>query len=121
MDYYEALSLYVMEGTTQAAKISCGGVIESCLAVARGDVKKSVAIVRPPGHHAEPDEHMGFCFLNNVAVGARVVQQMTNLKRILILDWYVIVSMCYFVGFMYNCSLQGIFITVRMHSRRILR
>jgi histone deacetylase 6 len=55
--------------------------------VARGDLKKTLAIVRPPGHHAEPDRPMGFCFFNNVAVATRVVQQMTHIKRILILDW----------------------------------
>ncbi|KAJ8076513.1 Histone deacetylase hda1 [Marasmius tenuissimus] len=87
-EYYEQLSLYVMQGTTRAACLSCGGAIEACLAVARGELKKTFAIVRPPGHHAEPDEHMGFCFFNNVAVAARVVQQSTNIKRILILDWW---------------------------------
>jgi len=85
--YYEQLSLYVMAGTTRAALLGCGGVIEAALAVARGKLKKSFAIVRPPGHHAEPDEHMGFCFFNNVAVASRVVQQLTPIKRILILDW----------------------------------
>ncbi|KXN85388.1 Histone deacetylase clr3 [Leucoagaricus sp. SymC.cos] len=87
--YYEQLSLYVMAGTTRAALLSCGGVIEAALAVAQGRLKKSFAIVRPPGHHAEPDEHMGFCFFNNVAVAARVVQQLTPIKKILILDWDV--------------------------------
>jgi len=87
--YYDSLSLYVMEQTTRAALLSCGGVIEASLAVARGELKKSFAIVRPPGHHAEPDEHMGFCFFNNVAVAARVVQQLTPIRRILILDWDV--------------------------------
>ncbi|KAL0956532.1 hypothetical protein HGRIS_002673 [Hohenbuehelia grisea] len=88
-EYYEQLSLYVMPGTTRAARLSCGGVIEACMAVAEGSIKKSLAIVRPPGHHAEPDEHMGFCFFNNVAVAARVVQQRTKVKKILILDWDV--------------------------------
>jgi histone deacetylase 6 len=69
--------------------MSCGGVIEATLAVARGAVKKAFAIVRPPGHHAEPNEHMGFCFLNNVAVAARVVQKVSNVKKVLILDWWV--------------------------------
>jgi histone deacetylase 6 len=88
-DYYDHLSLYVMGGTTRAARLSCGGVIEACLAVARNQVRKSFAIVRPPGHHAEPDEHMGFCFFNNVAVAAKVVQLLTPLKKIMILDWDV--------------------------------
>ncbi|KAG9316543.1 histone deacetylase clr3 [Chiua virens] len=87
--YYESLSLYVMNGTTRAARLSCGGVIEACLKVAQGHLKKTFAIVRPPGHHAEPDEHMGFCFFNNVAVAAKVVQLCTRIKRILILDWDV--------------------------------
>ncbi|KAJ3748805.1 histone deacetylase complex protein [Lentinula detonsa] len=87
--YYEQLSLYVMPGTTRAARLSCGGVIEACLAVARGRLRKVFAICRPPGHHAEPDQSMGFCFFNNVAVATRVVQQLTQLKRILILDWDV--------------------------------
>lgn len=86
-EYYEQLSLYVMPSTTRAALLSCGGVVEACLAVARGELKKSFAIVRPPGHHAEPDNHMGFCFFNNIAVAARVVQQLTLIRRILILDW----------------------------------
>ncbi|EGO01316.1 hypothetical protein SERLA73DRAFT_72261 [Serpula lacrymans var. lacrymans S7.3] len=87
--YYDLLSLYVNTGTTRSALLSCGGVIEACLAVARNELKKAFAIVRPPGHHAEPDEHMGFCFFNNVAVAARVVQLLTPVKRIMILDWDV--------------------------------
>jgi histone deacetylase 6 len=85
--YYEQLSLYVNNQTTEAALLSCGGVVDTCLAVARGDLQKAFAIVRPPGHHAEPDEHMGFCFFNNVAVATRVVQAVTDMKKIMILDW----------------------------------
>lgn len=85
--YYEQLSLYVCPKTTLAAHLSCGGVIEASLAVARGELEKAFAIVRPPGHHAEPEEHMGFCFFNNVAVASRVVQQLTPVKKILIFDW----------------------------------
>ncbi|KAI0085134.1 histone deacetylase complex protein [Irpex rosettiformis] len=87
--YYTDLSLYVHPMTPHSARMSCGGVIEATLAVARGQMKKTFAIVRPPGHHSEPDEHMGFCFFNNVAVAARVVQQLTHIKKILILDWDV--------------------------------
>ena len=86
-NYYTELSLYVHPSTATCARLSCGGVIEAALAVARGDVKKAFAIVRPPGHHSEPDEHMGFCFFNNVSVAIRVVQQTTNLKKVMVLDW----------------------------------
>lgn len=88
--YYEGLSLYVSPSTTAAAKLSCGGVIDACRAVVKGEVRNSFAIVRPPGHHAEPDEHMGFCFFNNAAVAARVVQEELGVKKVLILDWCVI-------------------------------
>ena len=85
--FYSHLSLYVCPKTTQAAMLSCGGVIEASLAVARGELERSFAIVRPPGHHAEPEEHMGFCFFNNVAVAIKVMQQLTPLRKVLILDW----------------------------------
>ncbi|KAF7376214.1 Histone deacetylase complex protein [Mycena sanguinolenta] len=75
--YYEQLSLYISQATTLSARLSWG------------ELKKTFAVVRPPGHHAEPEEHMGFCFFNNVAVAARVVQQLTPIKKILILDWDV--------------------------------
>ncbi|KAH8828004.1 histone deacetylase complex protein [Flagelloscypha sp. PMI_526] len=87
--YYEKISLYVCQGTTEAARLSCGGVVDACLDVARGFLQRAITIVRPPGHHAEPDLHMGFCFFNNVAVAARVVQEQTKVKKILIVDWDV--------------------------------
>jgi histone deacetylase 6 len=86
---FEHNSLYVCPNTPLAARLSCGGVIEACMSVARGELQKAFANVRPPGHHAEPDESMGFCFFNNVAVAVRVVQQHTKVKRIMILDWSV--------------------------------
>ncbi|KAI0930403.1 hypothetical protein AcV5_007127 [Taiwanofungus camphoratus] len=85
--YYDELSLYVHQSTPYAAQLSAGGVVEAALAVARGEVKKSFAIVRPPGHHAEPEEHMGFCFFNNVSIATKVVQLRTSVKKVMILDW----------------------------------
>lgn len=85
--FYAEKSLYVCRETPIAAMYSCGGVLEAGRAIARGEVKKAFAIVRPPGHHAEPLDAMGFCFFNNVAVTTRVLQKTTRFKRILILDW----------------------------------
>lgn len=85
--YYGEKSLYVCRETFIAATSSCGGVIEAGRAIARGSVKKAFAIVRPPGHHAEPLDAMGFCFFNNVAVATKVLQENSQFKRILILDW----------------------------------
>ena len=88
--YYEQLSLYVNPETAHCARLSCGGVIKACEAVCKGEVKNAFAIVRPPGHHAEPDEHMGFCFYNNVAVAAKEMQRQNLAKKVLILDWQVL-------------------------------
>lgn len=41
--------------------------------VAKGELDSAVAIIRPPGHHAEQDEAMGFCLYNNVAIAASVL------------------------------------------------
>ncbi|MBI2267081.1 MAG: histone deacetylase [Armatimonadetes bacterium] len=47
------------------------------------------ALVRPPGHHAEHDQAMGFCLLNNIAIGARYAQKVHGIEKILIVDWDV--------------------------------
>lgn len=88
-DYYlyEHHSLYINNHTALAARLSCGGVTNACRAVVAAKVRNAIAIVRPPGHHAEPDQSMGFCMFNNVAVAARVVQQEIGVKRVMILDW----------------------------------
>ena len=52
--------------TLRAAQLACGSVVSITQAVVSGAADRGVAIVRPPGHHAEPDAAMGFCFYNNV-------------------------------------------------------
>src|SRR5574337_555692 len=47
----------------------------------------AIAMVRPPGHHAERDRAMGFCYFNNAAVGAQYLRRRHGLQRILIVDW----------------------------------
>ncbi|KAI3424719.1 hypothetical protein D9Q98_008108 [Chlorella vulgaris] len=47
------------------------------------------SICRPPGHHATPDDQMGFCLLNNAALAARHAQRAHGLDKVMILDWDV--------------------------------
>ncbi|KAI9800437.1 MAG: Histone deacetylase hda1 [Piccolia ochrophora] len=89
-------SIYYNSQTFLSAKVSAGGAIESCRAVVSGQVKNAIAVIRPPGHHAvpnEPDGHeaQGFCIFNNVSIAARVCQQdfPDTCRKILIFDWDV--------------------------------
>ena len=58
-------------------------------AVCAGEVARAFAVVRPPGHHAECARAMGFCFYNNVAVGALHALSPAGggCRRVLVLDW----------------------------------
>ncbi|KAH0975801.1 hypothetical protein GBA52_017700 [Prunus armeniaca] len=64
-------SIYFNEGSSEAAYLAAGSAIEVTERVAKGELDSAVAIIRPPGHHAEQDEAMGFCLYNNVAIAAR--------------------------------------------------
>ena len=55
----------------------------------RARLDGAVALVRPPGHHAERDAPMGFCLFNNVAVAARWAQREHGVERVAIVDWDV--------------------------------
>ncbi len=80
-------SVYLNKYTWESALLSAGAVIELCDKVVNGAVPDGIAIVRPPGHHAECSEAMGFCIFNNVAVAARTMINKHGLKRIAIIDW----------------------------------
>ncbi|XP_049860821.1 histone deacetylase 5 isoform X2 [Schistocerca gregaria] len=75
--------------TATAARTAVGCVVDLAFKAATGDIKNGFAIVRPPGHHAEASQAMGFCFFNSVAIAARLLQQRLNLHRILVVDWDV--------------------------------
>jgi len=73
--------------TYRAAWLAVGGVLEAVRVVLEGIVRNSFALVRPPGHHAEPDRAMGFCIFNNMAVAARYALRTPHVTRILLVDW----------------------------------
>ncbi|KAL2350454.1 histone deacetylase [Cryomyces antarcticus] len=82
-------SIYLNRATWLCASLSAGGAIEACKEVVAGRVKNSIAVVRPPGHHAEHDTSRGFCIFNNASIAAKVCQRdFPDLcRKILIVDW----------------------------------
>jgi len=75
-------------GSVRAARLAAGAVIDAVRAVARGETVRAFAAVRPPGHHAEPGQSMGFCLFSNVAVAARVAQN-EGMARVAVIDFDV--------------------------------
>lgn len=75
-------------GTYDVARRAAGAAVEAVEAVYRGQARNAFALIRPPGHHAEPNRAMGFCFLNNAAIAAEAARAL-GAERVLILDWDV--------------------------------
>jgi acetoin utilization deacetylase AcuC-like enzyme len=76
-------------GSLAAAYLAAGGALAGVDAIMAGRAQHVFCAVRPPGHHAEADRAMGFCFFNNVAIAARYAQKRYGLRRVLIVDWDV--------------------------------
>jgi acetoin utilization deacetylase AcuC-like enzyme len=73
----------------EAALRAAGAVAAAVDAVMAGEVDNVFCAVRPPGHHAEPTQAMGFCLFNNVAVGALRARQAHRLDRVAVVDFDV--------------------------------
>jgi len=79
---------YVSPESVSVAELAAGGTVAMVDALLDGPVKRGIALVRPPGHHARPDHAMGFCLLNNVAIAAAHARA-RGLERVAIVDWDV--------------------------------
>jgi acetoin utilization deacetylase AcuC-like enzyme len=80
------------KGGYDIAALSAGGVLAAMDAIIDGEIKNAYCLVRPPGHHAERDQGMGFCLFNNVAIAAmyaRSKQLVPAIKKIAIIDYDV--------------------------------
>ncbi len=76
-------------GTWRAALRAAGAAVAATEAVWRGEAANAFCAIRPPGHHATRDEAMGFCFFNNVAIGARHALDVLGCRRVAIVDFDV--------------------------------
>lgn len=76
-------------GSVEAALRAAGAVVHAVDEVMAGRVRNAFCAIRPPGHHAEPDQAMGFCLFNNVAIGALHARAAHGLGRIAVVDFDV--------------------------------
>lgn len=77
----------VSPGSVEAAEVAAGTAIKAVETVVQGRAESSFALVRPPGHHAEPVRASGFCLFNNVAVAAAHARAALGCQRVMIVDW----------------------------------
>lgn len=72
--------------TFETAVLAVGGILNSVDLVMKGEIDNAFCAVRPPGHHAEPNRGLGFCFFNNVAIAAKYLRVQWNVQRVAIID-----------------------------------
>jgi len=75
--------------TYETAFLAVGGVLDVARRIMEGELDNAFCAVRPPGHHAEASQAMGFCYFNNVAITARYLQKAHGVKRVGIVDFDV--------------------------------
>ncbi len=83
------MDTYLTPRTYEIARLAVQGGLDAVEAVMGNKMENVFALLRPPGHHAEANQGMGFCIFNNIAIATRVLQKEYALKRIMIVDWDV--------------------------------
>ncbi len=89
LPYLGTMDCQISEKTYEVALHATGAVLEAAMKIADQQLDNAFCAVRPPGHHAEIDEAMGFCYFNNVAVAAEFLVREYGYQRILIFDFDV--------------------------------
>lgn len=79
----------VSQRSFEVAEYAVGGMLELTKRVSAGELKNGFGLVRPPGHHAERAQALGFCYFNNIAICAEYLIQREGYQRILIVDYDV--------------------------------
>ncbi len=75
--------------TIEAAKIGVGSLIDAIDSVLEKKNKNAFCLIRPPGHHAEREKAMGFCFFSTIGIGAKYLKKIKNIYKIAVVDFDV--------------------------------
>ena len=79
----------LMFNTLKATEEAAGSGIQAVKQVLSGEFKNAFCAIRPPGHHAEPNKTVGFCFVNNIAVAAQYALTHSSINKVVIFDFDV--------------------------------
>lgn len=80
---------YVTPASYGSARLAVGGTCAAVDMILSGEATNGLALVRPPGHHADRLRVGGFCLFNNIAVAARQAQVIHGIDRVMIIDFDV--------------------------------
>lgn len=80
---------FISSGSLDAAATALGAGLAALEAVVLGEAENAFCAVRPPGHHAEIDQPMGFCLVNTIAIVAREAQRRHGAERVAVVDFDV--------------------------------
>ena len=75
--------------TLESAKIGVGCLIDAIDNVLEKNYRNAFCLLRPPGHHAEREKAMGFCFFSTIGIGAKYLRKLKQLNKIAIVDFDV--------------------------------
>ena len=88
-EYLDTPDCVMSQQTYEVALNAAGALVDAVVNVAEGRLDNAFVACRPPGHHAERNHAMGFCYFNNVAIGAALLTEAMGYERVLIFDFDV--------------------------------
>jgi len=87
--FLDTMDVGISEDSFDVALLAAGSSLVLADNIFTGKINNCFGLIRPPGHHAEINQALGFCLFNNVAILTRYVQKQHGLNKVLILDWDV--------------------------------
>jgi acetoin utilization deacetylase AcuC-like enzyme len=87
--FLDSMDVTISHDSFEVSLLAAGAPLTLADEIVQDNINNGFVLARPPGHHAEREQAMGFCLFNNVAILARYLQQQHGIDKVLILDWDV--------------------------------